>query len=54
MQAHFDEGAVVIYYGVHRASATSEIRFIRFLPVGQGDSKCQHVYSSQKKWGLPL
>ena len=28
LQAHFDEGAAAIYYGVHRASATSEIRFI--------------------------
>ena len=28
LQAHFDEGAVAIYYGVHRASATSEIRFV--------------------------
>ena len=33
LQAHFDEGAAAIHYGVHRASATSEIRFIRFLPV---------------------
>ena len=40
-------GAAAIHYGVHRASATSEIRFIRFLPVrARRYMKCQYVYSS--------
>ena len=48
LQAHFDEGAVVIYDGVPRKSVALEWQkdLFRFLPKGQGDIKCQHVYSS--------
>ena len=52
LQAHFDEGAVVIYYGVPRKSAAIvwQKDLFRFLPVGQGDIKCPHVYSSHRFW----
>ena len=48
LQAHFDEGAVVIYYGVPCKSVAQvwQKDLFRFLPVGQGDIRCQHVYSS--------
>ena len=39
---------MVIYYGVPRKSVALEWQkdLFRFLPKGQGDIKCQHVYSS--------
>ena len=44
-------GAVAIYYGVPRKSAAIAWQkdLFRFLPVGQGDSKYQHIYSSKKR-----
>ena len=48
LQAHFDEGAVVIYYGVPRKSV-AQVRqkiYLDFCPLGQGDIKCQLVYTS--------
>jgi hypothetical protein len=40
--------AVAIHYGVPRKSVDQEWQkdLLRFLPKGQGDIKCQHVYSS--------
>ena len=39
---------MVIYYGVPRKSVAQvwQKDLLRFLPKGQGDIKCQHVYSS--------
>ena len=38
LQAHFDEGAVAIYYGVLRRAKRTKI-YIRFLRAAQGDIK---------------
>ena len=47
-QATDDEGAVAIHYGVPRKCVDQEWQkdLLRFLPKGQGDIKCQQVYSS--------
>ena len=38
-------------FGEPRKSVAQEWKkdLFRFLPVGQGDIKCQHVYSSKNK-----
>ena len=50
LQAHFDEGAVAIYYGVPCKSVAIVWKkiYLDFCPSEQGDMKCQHVYSSLK------
>ena len=43
--------AVAMDFGEPRKSVAQEWKkdLFRFLPVGQGDIKCQHVYSSKNK-----
>ena len=42
------EETVAIHYGVPRKSVAQVGKkiYLDFCPLGQGDSKCQHVYSS--------